>query len=210
MTLKQALRESSAGGYGAAVPPGAVQQTDAAYQSGIAALLDADLLFEFRLRDSSVAQQLRSSPLEFNESEFRQVFRVLDEMQNSGGGIDAVLAARERLRDVLGNSRLAQFWAARDPVLTRLQGTAERLGISGASMLSIYEILNEFQDRKMQVAKLAEVDPGSVTEQSAALRDAERAAIAAVVGAELADEILRARAIETLQIFGGSRDSGSQ
>jgi hypothetical protein len=26
----------------------------------------------------------------------------------------------------------------------------------------------------------------------------------------LGDEILRARAIETLQIFGGSRDSGSQ
>jgi len=57
----------------------------------------------------------------------------------------------------------------------------------------------------MQVARLAEVDAASAAAQSAALRDAERDALSRVVGADVADEILRARAAETFSLTRGYR-----
>jgi hypothetical protein len=200
--LQRALRrEPVSSGTAMTLPEGMARPVEEAYQDGLSALLDAKLLFEFQLRDSSVARQLRGSPVDFTEQEFRQVFRIMQALHGSTAGIDGLLAAREELRGILGDGRFARFWAARDPAFAGLQRTADRLAIPEASMLSVYEVLHDFQDRQMRSARSASENPARAVEESAALRDEERRAIAGIVGAELADEILRARAAENYQFF---------
>jgi hypothetical protein len=200
--LQQVLRrEQVSPGSVMTLPEGRARPVEEAYQDGLSALLDENILFEFQLRDSSVAHQLRGSPVVFTEQEFRQVFRIMRELQGGAAGLDSLLAAREDLRDILGDGRCVRFWTARDPAFAGLQHTADRLGIPEATMLSVYDVLNDFQDRQMRSARNSSGDAARAVEESASLREAERRAIAGIVGAEFADEILRARAAEAFQLF---------
>jgi Pyruvate/2-oxoacid:ferredoxin oxidoreductase gamma subunit len=174
------------------------------YQADLATVLDADTLFEFELRDSPVAAQLRTSGLNFTESEFRQVYALMAGLQGGPAEIDELIETRHRLREVLGNRRFAALWAARDPGFADLSEIAERRSLPEGMALAVYELMNEFQDRRIGLAKAAERDPGRAAQAALTLADDERMAITRLVGEEVADEIVRGRALRSFRMFGGT------
>lgn len=209
VALQAAAR--SAAGPGALVRPNSVPagseragEIIRKYQSDLAALLDDDVLVELELRDSTIAQQLRTAGLDLSESEFREIYLLLAEMQAAPANVDAFLDLRERLRGVLGDRRFAMLWAGRDPVFAQLKETAGQYALTDAAILAVYEVMNRFQDRRMRLAKTAEHDPGGAARVSMAIGDEERAAISQLVGEEVADEIVRSRALQSLRLFGNT------
>jgi hypothetical protein len=175
------------------------------YQAGLAALLDADTLLELELRDSAIAQQLRASGVELTESEFRDAYTLMAALQReSADPIDGV-AIRERLRGLLGIQRFAALWAARDPMFAEIAAIAGRHTLPEATASSVYELLTEFQDRRLALARAAGGNTDRAARDALALANDERAALARLVGEEVADEIVRGRARVSYWLFGGSR-----
>jgi hypothetical protein len=199
---RSAGRNTVAGATG--VPDAATLAIMQKYQAGLEALLDADTLLEFELRDSATAQQLRASGVDFSEDEFRQVHALVASLQGAPGDIDDVMDVRERLRSLLGDRRFASLWATRDPMFAEVAEIAERHTLPDAMALSVYEVLNGFQDRRMELARMTELDPDRALRDGRALADEERAAIARLVGDEVADEIVRGRALLSYRLFGAS------
>jgi hypothetical protein len=206
-----ALQSAARSANGTASPDGAMRVGDVAtlavvqkYQADLATILAADTLFEFELRDSPVAAQLRTSGLNFTESEFRQVYALMAGLQGGPAELDELIETRNRLREVLGNRRFASLWAARDPGFADLSEIAERRSLPEGMALAVYELMNEFQDRRIGLAKAAERDPGRAAQAALTLADDERMAITRLVGEEVADEIVRGRALRSFRLFGGT------
>lgn len=176
------------------------------YQAGLAALLDADTLLELELRDSAIAQQLRTSGIDLTESEFRDTYTLLAALQReSADPIDAV-AVRERLRDLLGMQRFAALWAARDPMFAEIAAIAGRHTLPEITASSVYELMTDFQDRRLALARMAGGNTDQAARDALALANDERAALARLVGEEVADEIIRGRARVSYRLF----DSGGR
>ena len=174
------------------------------YQADLAALLDAGALLEVELRDSAIAQQLRASGIELSENEFRDAYSLLAVLQSEAtDSIDAV-AVRERLRGLLGQRRFASLWAARDPMFAEISAIAERHALAEPAALSAYELISEFQDRRLELARTGGLDPERAARDARALADEERAALARLVGEVVADEIVRGRALLSYRLFGGA------
>jgi hypothetical protein len=174
------------------------------YRAGLAALLDADTLLEFELRDSATAQQLRASGVDLAEDEFRQVYALMAGLQDASGQVDDVIETRDRLRSLLGSRRFALLWAARDPMYAEVVGIMQKHGLSDALALSVYEVMNGFQDQRMEIAGRNGRAPDRPASGALALADDEHVAIARLVGEEIADEIVRSRALLSYRLFGGS------
>jgi hypothetical protein len=215
--LQAAVHSAGRPGIGpgfASAPPAGAQAIDQAvtldivrkYQAGLAALLDADALLEFELRDSAIAQQLRTSGVNLTENEFRDTYTLMAALQReSADPIDAV-AVRERLRGLLGGQRFAALWAARDPMFAEIAAIAGRHTLPEATASSVYELMTEFQDRRLALARSAGGNADRAAQGALALANDERAALARLVGEEVADEIVRGRARVSYRLFGsGSR-----
>jgi hypothetical protein len=203
---------------GPVAPPGERRHvgTDAArainerYLAGLAALLDRATLFEFLLRDSPLAQQLRTSHIALSEREFRAVFEVLWSLEDTATDIDAVLAARAELKSILGEARFARFWAARDPLYSRVEAAATRHGVNAATVAAIYAVMVDFQDRQMRAALAAGSDPARAAMESGRLAEDERARIAGIIGPELAAELLADRAAASFRLLDDSAPRSSR
>ena len=174
------------------------------YQSGLAMLLDADTLLEVELRDSAIAEQLRASDVGFSEHEFREVYSLMAGLQQAGTNVEEVMATRDRLRDILGPQRFAMLWAARDPMYADLVRASERHSLPEGQVLSVYGVMQEFQDRRMALGGRSSANPGRAAADSLALAEEERRAIARIVGDDIADEIVRGRALQSFRLFGGT------
>jgi hypothetical protein len=205
--LRTAIRQGDPGGFLAganAIEPKAVETINKGFQADLASLLDESTLFEFLLRDSPTAQQLRASGVELTQDEFREIFSVLSILQASPVDIEAVLAARNELRQILGSRRFAAFWSARDPTFSSVQDVVTKNGLDGRTADAIYEILNDFQDKRIRAATLAEHQPDRVAAESVRLAEEEENSIARLVGDQIAAEILRSRALQSYRLFGGT------
>jgi hypothetical protein len=201
-------RQSSRGAAVSGISPDLARGASERYQDALAELLDPATLFEFLLRDSALARQLRVSGVAMAEHEFRECFEILLPLEDGAAGIDAVIAARDELRRTLGDRRFAAFWASRDPLYSRLQLVAENAGVSAGSVDAVYEIVTEFQDRQMRAARLGASSPEQAARETAQLAAEERSAIARLVGDELADRILNARAVGGFRLLEDAMTSG--
>lgn len=187
---------------GRGIDPAAAATASRHYREGLAAALDERALFELDLRDSSAARQLRASQVELSEQEFRAACAVLLDLERGAVGPAEVLAAREELRRLLGDRRFAELWAARDPAYSRIRAVTARHGLAESAVGAVYEVMSEFQDRRMQIAMLAEQNPDRAARESRAAADGERRALARLVGDDLAAEILGSRAIASYRLLG--------
>lgn len=174
------------------------------YQRELAALLDEANRFELELRDSALARRLRDSGVGFSEAEFRASFRILAALEAGAGGIDGVLAAREALSDLLGSRRSASLWSARDPAATRIAAIATAAGVAATALPLVHEVLDGFQQQRLELARSASANPARTAEATRALAEQERAALAAIVGDDTAATILRERAVESYRVFRGA------
>lgn len=201
LKLRDMARQGAVPGAGRRIGADAARAISAGYREDLAALFDPATLFEFLLRDSPLAQQLRSSPVALSEGEFRAVFEVLWSLEDAAADIDAVLAARAELRGILGEARFARFWSARDPLYSRIEAAAARRGVDAAAVAAVYEVMVDFQDRQMRAARFAGSDPERAAAESRRLAEEERAGIARIVGTDLAAEILADRAAASFRLL---------
>jgi hypothetical protein len=208
--LQVVAREASRPTAGAASAP-ALALDEAAtgtivrkYQEELAALLEPDILLELELRDSPIAQQLRASGVELSENEFRVAYSLMAALQRDNADPIDALAVRERLRGLLGPRRFAALWAARDPMFAEIAAIAERHSLPQATASSAYELLSEYQDRRLALASAAAGNPDRASRDAAALAEDERAALTQLVGEEVADEIVRGRARVSYRLFGSA------
>jgi hypothetical protein len=201
----------SAGGGGAAEQRGAAAAAAARnaatrYLQALEALLEPATLFEFLLRDSMLAEQLRASGVELSEAEFRQAFALLQDFEQSGADIGAVLTAREALRQLLGSRRFSALWAMRDPFHARLEAAAARHELDAATLDAAYELTVEFQDATLGAVARAGNDPERAAAEVARLAAEERGRLARIVGEAAAADMLEARAVESFRLFNGSME----
>lgn len=185
---------------GRPIPAETTQKIARSYDDELARVLDADRLFEYRLRESATAQQLRAGNVEFTESEFRDAHRLLARLSRDATDMRDVVEVRSALRDLLGSRRFAAVWSSRDPVYPRLKDLLAKNGVDEPSADAVYQVINDFQDRKMQAALQSERIPGAASAAPDRLADSERDAIARIVGERLADEVIRSRALDAFRM----------
>jgi hypothetical protein len=167
--------------------------------SPLAEVLDDSALFEYELRDSALAHQLRRSGVTFSERQFRETYRALQ-------GLDpkrpqALGETRDALRGLLGGRKFAQLWASRDPTLMAVSEAAKRRGLDDEKLLTVLEIVNDNQDemRKTAIA-FATTDHARMVRELDRLRQEEQRRVVGLLGDEAGQDILVARSQEALRL----------
>lgn len=200
----QALRvERLKASEGRAFAPAAT--TKDAPEAVMAGQLESDKRFEFQLRESVMARALTATGFDFDEREFRDVFRILagsspDQLTQSFAAVGQATRNEATMREVervLGAARYEQFRRARDPryALVRRIGVAR--GINAATIDQVYAILTEGRETPSGVS--ASRIPGSGKEQK----------LVALLGKETAAEVMRAYAGPGWSLPSGPSAGGS-
>lgn len=134
---------------------GEFQRAQNDYFSKLADILDEEKLFEYQLRESQFAQQLRNSGFPWSEYEFREVYRVLSEVNGEVGMASASSAQSPifddaRVEQILGESRYRKYLATVDPSYSRF---LTRLATNSADdeLVDAYRLYTSFQ-RDISVA----------------------------------------------------------
>jgi hypothetical protein len=167
--------------------------------ASLAAVLEPKALYEYLLRDSALANQLRRSRVDFTELEFREAFAVLSRLEESSSDPGVYASARDSLRALLGGRRFAALWAGRDPLFGALQRAAEKHALEEETVLSVYELFNDHQDSLLEVTQSA----GDGERQIQSLRQARtrlEERLSGLVGADAAADIERSYAHQATRL----------
>jgi hypothetical protein len=177
---------------GPGIPPVPVEYRRE-WRDVVASMLDEQLLLEYSLRESALAEQLRNAPVELSEAEFREVFMILAELEETRSA-DALRKARGDLRVLLGTQRFDRLWATRDPVYEVVRDLLVRRGTTEATIQAVYGVINSAQDAFAEAASMTDRDPMRAIEAAREIAATEERQIADLVGPELARQIVTARA----------------
>lgn len=159
----------------------AIQKGDQQFQEELKSMLGDDLYFEYQLRDSRLAQQMRSNAFEWIEYEFREVFAIKlrqQENSSSSGATQLAMGMNQsgfdpEIENIMGNARYIEYLKASDPSYRRLVDQVEAAGGSEADAEQAYEIYAEYapqiseamQDRNPNLARSLQTERDSrVTE----------------------------------------------
>jgi len=195
-------------GQRAAVAPDA-RVTD--YRSTVEELsqfLDPEASAEVLYRYSPLADRIRSAGIELTETEFRETFRVLEKLELGAQDSKTYLETRASLKRSLGADRFARLWAARDPVYGALAATSTELGLTEATTLAAYQVINDTQELMAEVVQLQSVDPERAKTRMHEVTAAQRERLSGLVGPEAAERLLRSQRIAAREITSQSIDGG--
>ena len=166
------------------------------FQEKLQSILSSNAFFEYSLRDSPLANQLRRSGVAFGEQEFRAAYTVLSDFQRTNtddGNPQDMFSVKNELRRVLGTQKFTEFWAFRDPTYEDLQRVADRHQLPDTTLLAAYEILSTNEDQRIQASSLGQVDLEQMIQQMRAIAVRERRQLSELLGEVVATEILRTR-----------------
>lgn len=142
--------------------------------------------FEIALRESSLAYSLRSSDVDYSESEFRAVFA------------EALSAARDhrpltlsRMQAVLPNEKALRVIAAADPAMAAIRRVASGADLSDYKTWEIFKVYRESSDQVFDLLprKGEGMNPGNVARVKSVLEERQRK-IEAISGVEIARRII--------------------
>jgi hypothetical protein len=169
-------------GDGLAPDLGAAGRQQQEFERGVRAALTPAEWQEYQLRESGAARQLRASGVAGDEHQFREVFRVLEQVeldQTVAGYVDA----QEKLAAILGVSQYAKFSAARDPAYGALQAAATRHGLTPQQLDGVYAAVlnanNKFARLSMNHGTQEATAPNAETQQ---VLDQRQGDVARLVG----------------------------
>jgi hypothetical protein len=165
--------------------------------------LDASSLDEFLYRYSPLAEQLRAARLQLDESEFRQAFQLLQQLDREGANPSSYLNVRAGLRRLLGGDRVTRLWAARDPLYTALVEAAPHDGLTEQTTLATYQILNDSQERLMQAAALRSTDPVRSREEIQQVMKEQHASLLGLLGENGTKRVLAVQSELGQRLSGG-------
>lgn len=175
------------------------------FRSALAGVLSEDLRFEYLLRDSPLAEQLRRSDVRFTEIEFREAFEILDALERSRGDQESYAESRAALRALLGGRRFALLWASRDPLFSVIEQACESHSLTSETVLTVYEMFNDNQDRLIQAAEAASNDPSRGVHATREVRAELQRELTGLLGEEVAKDILHARTQHMLRMMNSQR-----
>lgn len=155
-------------------------------------VLPAGAAFEVAVRESALAEQIRTSGAKFDESEFRETYTLLTE-GGTGRDIAAQLDQRRRLRSLLGADRFDRVWSIRDPLAAVVRDASRERGLDEADALRAYGVLNASQERLTELGLSGDLTSGRTVAAAQAIASQEQADLARVVGEDNARAILNAR-----------------
>ena len=119
-----------------------LKQKELAYLESVQSRLSAEEFFEFELRESQTAKQLRSVDIDWTESEFLEVFKIKSASDQAGSPLQLINPDIYNLEvsEVLGSDRYMEYLKAADPMYTRLNAQIQRDGGSEQDAEKAYSI----------------------------------------------------------------------
>ncbi len=167
-------------------------------QADIAATLTPAEQFEYQLRNSPLANQLRSQMREFNptEGEFRAIFRAQQDFDQQYGSQSGVPLTpdqqRERLahqadltaqiQGLLGPDRFAEYKQETDSSYIQASSLIERLELPAAATQQVVDVQGDITKRADAIRKDAGLSAADKKSQLAALADEATSRLGAVLG----------------------------
>jgi hypothetical protein len=167
--------------------------------SDAADFLDDSLRFEYDLRESPLAEDLRQTGFNLTETEFRACYAVLASLAGAGDA-HTFATLRRRLRSLLGSQRFDQLWARRDPVFPIIRDLMAEDGFDEQRILAAYGVVNGAQDDALLAAQDSQKDPMRAMRALKDIADREESQLAELVGTDLARRILTSRAQKMFEL----------
>ena len=184
--------------------PGAVVVDHRSTVEELSKFLDPAVVAEVLYRYSALAERIRSAGLELTETEFRETFRSLEQLELGARTAATFLETRKSLRQLLGADRFARLWAARDPVYAALAAAGTELGLAEATTLAAYQIVNDRQELMAEVVQLQLIDPERAKTRMLEATAAQTARLSGLVGPEAAERLLRSLRVAAREVTGQS------
>ncbi|XOV90662.1 MAG: hypothetical protein ACFHX7_12450 [Pseudomonadota bacterium] len=135
-------------------------------EESIRSLLTPDEYFEYELRESRLANQMKEQMdgFDYSEYEFRDLYRLRDDLAQERSLAAATISSREdfqalrqteeaRIREYLGDDRFEAYQRAQDPTYKRLVTIGERYGNTDREIIEVYEKTSEFQEQMNTVMR---------------------------------------------------------
>ncbi len=123
-------------------------------------LLSPDEYFEYQVRDSRLAQQMRNSmeAFDYSEQEFRDIFRLRQATEGTDFRFtdrasfeEQRAISEQRVKDYLGPDRYEAYARAQDPTFRALQSIGDRYGNSSAEIIEVYNVNAQAQDEITEI-----------------------------------------------------------
>jgi len=147
--------------------------------------------FEYGLRISPLATELRQARLDLTEAEFRAAFGLLAEL-DAEPTVATHARVRTALRDLLGTTRFDRLWSQRDPVYPEVVRVLQGRGLAPRVIEAAYAVMSRAQEKLLDAARQSG-DPGRLGEAARRIVNEERLELEAVVGAAATRALLAAR-----------------
>jgi len=155
-------------------------------------LIGPKATLEYELRESPLANQLRSSDLSFTEEQYRGSFQILRSLDRARPDRDEYLAARTQLRNVLGDNAFTKLWAARDARFAVISRAGHQENLSEDRILSAYQILNDGQEALLRTLSKSEHDPERRSTTIKELQSEQQRRLGELVGDSVAKRLWQA------------------
>jgi hypothetical protein len=166
-------------------------------QAEINAELSPDEQFEYQLRTSNMANQLRYTLSTFNptEDEFRAIFKAQQDFDSQYGPSDGPLTPEQqkdkedhkgdllaKIQDAIGPDRAAEYKVESDPNYIQLSRLVDRLELPAAATQQVASVQGDITKRADAIRKDPGLSAADRSSQLAALSDEAAAQITAVLG----------------------------
>jgi hypothetical protein len=191
--LVDTARPSTPRAVGEPAPAAAGAAGSAELEKDLRARLGPEAAQQYLYRFSPLAEQLRAAKVDLSEAEFRTAFEALAQLEAAPGDAASFGRIRASLRSLLGEQRFTRLWAARDPLFGVLASAGRGQSLSEATMLSVYALFNDMQDRLASVAERdATIDPPRAAAQMRDIQSDVERRLADLVGDDSARALVRA------------------
>tara|TARA_B110000879_G_scaffold188181_1_gene250621 strand:- start:606 stop:1652 length:1047 start_codon:yes stop_codon:yes gene_type:complete len=132
-----------------------LQRKEQVYLGQVQEILSEDEFLEFQLRESQLAEQLRSIDFDWSESEFRKVYEVRAASTSPTSpllpaGLFSSGLLSEEVKQVLGEIRYLKYLKATDPTFGQLSSQVELNGGSEQDAADAYDVYTSYGEQIIQ------------------------------------------------------------
>jgi hypothetical protein len=156
---------------------------------------------EYRLRFSPLADQLRDAGVARDENEFRELYGLLEALEQSPTPTGQA-AARADLRARIGDEPFARFWSVRDPLFAPIEQYLNGQGVARHEVLAAYSIVNRSQEALLETFG-RQTDDRSKMAAIRKIRDEQASRLTALLGTDAADGVVAAMNTVALRLSQG-------
>ena len=159
-------------------------------------LLPAEAAFEYGVRYSTKAEQLRHADIDFSEELFRHTFRIVAATSNALGkrqqGGSAIIQQRTELRALLGQDDATRVMAALDSRFANMSKKGRFQGLTQNQLYFVYQIIADSEAQMIRGYHLRQTNQNAgikLIREASATRNTK---LASYVGEEVAGLLMKA------------------